>query len=118
MRFFWNRLVRGKAIGAQPSFARDFNTVLEILENIEGAGSICVDKSDPKNWRITLKEMGDPGSGGEFPPAGWSEQTRVTQIQYDSTYHKLQVKTGTVLVKDETEDSTWTDVITFEEFDA
>jgi len=74
---------------------------------------LAVDEDDKHKLIPTTKSVTIPS----FPPSGWSEQTRVTQIRYDSTYHKLQVKTGTVLVKDSSE-SDWTDVITFEEFDA
>ena len=55
-------------------------------------------------------------AGGAFPPDGWSEQTRVTQVQWDSTYYKLQIKKGTVLVKDDSEDAAWTDILEGEEF--
>ena len=52
MEHFRNKLVRGKAIGAQRNFAHDFNRVMQILENIKGVGGIEITK-DGIDWRIT-----------------------------------------------------------------
>jgi len=44
MEHFRNKLVRGKAIGAQKHFAHDFNKMMAILENIKGVGGIVIKK--------------------------------------------------------------------------
>lgn len=118
MKIFGNRLIPGRAIGAQKTFAADFNAVMEILENMEGAGQVEIDKSNAKYWRIKIKEASDTGGGSGGIPAGYTAQNRITQIQYDSTYYKLQIKKGTVLVKDDSEDADWTTLLTFQAFDA
>ena len=52
MEHFRNKLVRGKAIGAQKNFAHNFNRVMLILENIKGVGDIEI-KKEGIDWRIT-----------------------------------------------------------------
>ena len=52
MEHFRNKLVRGKAIGAQKHFAHDFNKMMAILENIKGLGGIEITKKGI-DWRIT-----------------------------------------------------------------
>jgi len=52
MEHFRNKLVRGKAIGAQKNFAYNFNRVMLILENIKGVGDIEI-KKEGIDWRIT-----------------------------------------------------------------
>ena len=52
MEHFRNKLVRGKAIGAQKNFAHNFNRVMLILENIKGVGDIVI-KKEGIDWRIT-----------------------------------------------------------------
>ncbi len=52
MEHFRNKLVRGKAIGAQKNFAHNFNRVMLILENIKGVGGIEI-KKEGIDWRIT-----------------------------------------------------------------
>ena len=52
MEHFRNKLVRGKAIGAQKNFAHNFNRVMLILENIKGVGGIEITKNGI-DWRIT-----------------------------------------------------------------
>ena len=52
MEHFRNKLVRGKAIGAQKNFAHDFNKIMLILENIKGVGGIEITKNGI-DWRIT-----------------------------------------------------------------
>ena len=45
MEHFRNKMVRGKAIGAQKNFAHNFNRVMQILENIKGVGGIEIKKA-------------------------------------------------------------------------
>ena len=52
MEHFRNKLVRGKAIGAQKNFVHNFNRVMLILENIKGVGDIEI-KKEGIDWRIT-----------------------------------------------------------------
>ena len=52
MEHFRNKLVRGKAIGAQKNFAHNFNRVMLILENIKGVGGIEITKQGI-DWRVT-----------------------------------------------------------------
>lgn len=52
MEHFRNKLVRGKAIGAQKNFAHNFNKMMAILENIKGVGGIVI-KKEGIDWRIT-----------------------------------------------------------------
>ncbi len=60
MEHFRNKLVRGKAIGAQKNFAHNFNRVMLILENIKGVGGIEI-KKEGIDWRITTSyEKGKP----------------------------------------------------------
>lgn len=56
MEHFRNKLVRGKAIGAQKNFAYDFNRVMLILENIKGVGGIKITKNGI-DWRIAPDEQ-------------------------------------------------------------
>lgn len=55
MEHFRNKLVRGKAIGAQKHFAHNFNRVMQILENIKGVGGIKITK-EGVDWRIAPDE--------------------------------------------------------------
>jgi len=66
MEHFRNKLVRGKAIGAQKNFAHNFNRVMLILENIKGVGGIVI-KKEGIDWRIA------PG-----PPHTPYEQSDIT----------------------------------------
>ena len=60
MEHFRNKLVRGKAIGAQKNFVHNFNRVMLILENIKGVGGIVI-KKEGIDWRITTSyEKGSP----------------------------------------------------------
>lgn len=60
MKHFRNKLIRGKAIGAQKNFAHDFNRVMQILENIKGVCGIEITK-DGIDWRVsTSYERGNP----------------------------------------------------------
>ena len=60
MEHFRNKLVRGKAIGAQKNFVHNFNRVMLILENIKGIGGIVI-KKEGIDWRITTSyEKGSP----------------------------------------------------------
>ena len=60
MEHFRNKLVRGKAIGAQKNFVHNFNRVMLILENIKGLGGIVI-KKEGIDWRITTSyEKGSP----------------------------------------------------------
>jgi len=60
MEHFRNKLVRGKAIGAQKNFAHDFNKIMLILENIKGLGGIEI-KKEGIDWRVTTSyEKGNP----------------------------------------------------------
>ena len=52
MEHFRNKMVKGKAIGAQKNFAHDFNRVMQILENIKGVGGIEI-KKDGIDWRVS-----------------------------------------------------------------
>lgn len=56
MEHFPNKLVRGKAIGAQKNFAHNFNRVMLILENIKGVGGIKITKNGI-DWRIAPDEQ-------------------------------------------------------------
>lgn len=59
MEHFRNKLVRGKAIGAQKNFAYNFNRVMLILENIKGVGDIEI-KKEGIDWRITTSYKANP----------------------------------------------------------
>ena len=52
MEHFRNKVVKGKAIGAQKNFAHDLNRVMLILENIKGLGGIEITKKGI-DWRVT-----------------------------------------------------------------
>ena len=55
-------------------------------------------------------------AGGDLE--GFSERTgAIVDIKWDSDYTKIQVKTATILVKDDTEDVYWIDFLTFTPFD-
>lgn len=56
MEHFRNKLVQGKAIGAQKNFAYNFNRVMLILENIKGVGGIKITKNGI-DWRIAPDEQ-------------------------------------------------------------
>ncbi|MFA5433409.1 MAG: hypothetical protein WC319_11160 [Candidatus Paceibacterota bacterium] len=60
MEHFRNKMVRGKAIGAQRNFAHNFNRVMQILENIKGVGGIVITK-EGIDWRVSAAdETGNP----------------------------------------------------------
>jgi hypothetical protein len=60
MEHFRNKMIHGKAIGAQKNFAHDFNRVMLILENIKGVGGIEI-KKEGIDWRVTTSyEKGNP----------------------------------------------------------
>lgn len=59
MEHFRNKLVQGKAIGAQKNFAYNFNRVMQILENIKGVGEIEI-KKEGIDWRITTSYKANP----------------------------------------------------------
>lgn len=118
-KVFTTKIKKGKAIGAQAGLSDDLTKVFSILENLEGIGGVEI-KRDGVFWRIAITSSmaGSSGSSGGIP-TGWSERAdAIVDIQWDSTYHKLQVKRGTVLVKDSTEDASWSDLLTFAEYDA
>ena len=52
MEHFRNKMVRGKAIGAQKNFVHNFNRVMQILENIKGVGGIAITK-EGIDWRVS-----------------------------------------------------------------
>ena len=52
MEHFRNKMVRGKAIGAQKNFVHNFNRVMQILENIKGVGGIVITK-EGIDWRVS-----------------------------------------------------------------
>ena len=61
------------------------------------------------------------GTAGSQPvaaeiPLGFSVENRITQIQWDATNHKLQIKKADVLIKNE--DAEWTALLEFAEYDA
>lgn len=120
MKHFKNKLVSGKAVGAQSTLAEDLNKVFEILENIEGIGGVSVTKKGTL-WRICMggdEPDGDsdpvtPGGGSSSGgvPTGYADGTVITAIQFDTSTKQIQIKTATALVKDSTE-SGWTEAIT------
>lgn len=55
-------------------------------------------------------------TGGGGGTTGYTETTVPIIWQYDTSAHKWQYKTGTVLVKNSTTAATWTDGITFAQF--
>lgn len=59
MEHFRNKLIRGKAIGAQKNFAHDFNRVMLILENIKGVGGIEI-KKEGIDWRVSTSYEKNP----------------------------------------------------------
>lgn len=60
MEHFRNKMVRGKAIGAQRNFVHNFNRVMQILDNIKGVGGIVI-KKEGIDWRVsTSYETGNP----------------------------------------------------------
>ena len=59
MEHFRNKLVRGKAIGAQKNFAHDLNKIMLILENIKGLGGIEITKKGI-DWRVTTSYESSP----------------------------------------------------------
>lgn len=102
MNHFKNKIKSGLAIGAQKTFAEDFNKVMEILENIEGLGGVTISKNG-NTWRISVTGQltASGGSGGGGIPAGYEEE------QLD-VVTAAGIKTRTVLVKT----STKADVVT------
>lgn len=86
MKIFRNRLIPGKAIGAQPTLSADINAVFEILENMEGCGEIEIDRGDPKHWRIKSTPRSEADSGG----AATTPETDNRSIEVSSE-EKLQL---------------------------
>ena len=60
MEHFRNKLVRGKAIGAQKNFAHDFNKMMASLENIKGDTATCV------NCMLMLSTVTVMAAGGQM----------------------------------------------------
>lgn len=97
-KIFQNRLVKGVAIGAQPTLADDLNTVQDILENVEALPPLRLDKNGI-DWRLSVdgsigsqkavsKVINEPSG----IPAGYTEAT-VTLVTKTGMY------TATILVK-------------------
>lgn len=66
-----------------------------------------------KLLQLVTKPLGTMGGGGI---TGYTETSIPILWQYNTSAHKWQFKKATVLVKDNTTDSTWTDAITFVQF--
>ena len=109
------KLRKNVAIGAQKGFADAFNALVDFAEKLEGAGNIKVDKSNWPNVRITLSSENPPPPSG-IPPGYEELSDSIVDIQWDSTSHKIQIKRGTVLVKTGTVGTSWSDLLTFEEY--
>jgi len=105
MNHFRNKLKTGAAIGAQKTFAEDFNKVLEILEHMEGICGVTLTKKGT-DWRFSLSgegvSSGGGGGGGGGIPAGYEEET--LNVVTDG-----KIVTRTVLVKTATKSDveTW-----------
>ena len=100
MNHFKNKIKSGLAIGAQKTFAEDFNKVMEILENIEGLGGVTISKNG-NTWRISVTGQLTASGGSGGIPAGYEEE----ELNYITS---AGIKTRTVLVKT----STKADVVT------
>ena len=99
MNHFRNKLKKGVSIGAQKSFADDFNKVLEILEHMEGVAGITITKKGT-DWRFSLSGEGQAsggGGGGGGIPDGYEEETL-------NVVTSAGILTRTVLVKTSTKD--------------
>lgn len=66
-----------------------------------------------KLLQLITQPLGEMGGG---TPSGYTETSIPIIWRYDTSAHKWQYKKATVLVKDNTTDSTWTDAISFTEF--
>lgn len=103
----------GKTINLDPAALGDAGTAeLHDLSYFDAEGNTQTVQA------LMSADVSIPAGGpGDFPPEGWSERASgIVDIQWDSSYHKIQVKRGTVLVKDNTEDASWSDLLTFGEF--
>ena len=117
--FFGPPLRPGMALARQKDMARKINMLCEVMETIRGIGGLrFVKPVSARDWAI-VDSARDPdwtGDSGSVPEGFSERENTVIDIQWDASGTKLQVKRGTVLVKDaETE---WTDLVDFEQFDA
>lgn len=67
--FFNGRFRRGQALAAQAGIVERLNKVLDILENIEGADGIRIEKKPLGGITVGL-DGGVPGGGGSGSPSG------------------------------------------------
>lgn len=101
-KVFANKLVKGLAIGAQPTFCDDFNLVQDILQNVEVLPPLKLDKTGI-DWRLSV----DGGAGSQEAvtkvvnnpvsaiPVGYEEETL-------NVVTNSGIVTRTVLVRSDT----------------
>lgn len=111
----WFKRFAKRAGLPRANLQHDLNQVYDVLEYMRGAGGIIIHKNDPKSVIIEFSEgAGGSGGSGSNSLNGYTErEDTIIDLRWYSD--KIQIKTGTVYVKDETE-SEWLDKITFAEF--
>lgn len=90
-KVFANRIIKGKAIGANPTFADDANLVQEILENIEAIPPLKIDKKGI-DWRLSIDgalglqkvvESGTTTTGGNSFDVRYNSETHTLEKTLD-----------------------------------
>lgn len=85
-------------------------------ELAEGDRVVTGVKTGPTGSLLQLETRPLPAMGGGLSSDDLTQITVVTAAQYDSTDHKLQIKTRTAYVYSPGTESDWTDVVTFTQF--
>jgi hypothetical protein len=117
IEYFGQPMQAGKSIGAQPGLADKINAVTEVLQNFEGVGDIVITRNGTQ-WRIGLRPQTPWSSGG-----GGGDLTGYTEKEdaiIDARWNyggngKIEIKRGTVLVKDDTE-TDWAELVSTEAY--
>lgn len=116
--YFGPPLLEGQPLAKQRGMARKINLLCDVLEGIRGLGVLQFFKPRGASRSWALVDSGDPtgaggggGGGGEIPTGYEEREDSIIDMQLTSgSPNVIQVKRGTVLVKEGTE-TEWTDLV-------
>ena len=111
----WDNTVLGYKKAVPVDTENDDTDTTPLAEGNRVVVRLQTSPHDGSLLQLVTKPMGAMGGGGGTP-SGYTETTVPVSWQYDSSSHKWQFKTATVLVKDGTLADTWSDGIAFAAF--
>ncbi len=123
---FFSRLLRGRAISAQPNFLRDENAIRDILTNLSVEGGTIV--RNGRNWRIVLNDGGgSDGRGTSYllPRLNYNTEkisgnfsAAIVGARYDADSNSLIFQVGNVAGSGSPSTAVERDVVTDVRWDA